>query len=118
MWSSKLLLVRCPEKDVKPDREPQRANRRWNPLTLSAALILTQRAGAISATGGHHVRIAGCTFRNLGATAVSFAHGGLKKDTNYAAAGRLRLGDREYKKGLMLCPEVSDHAVWADAKLQ
>lgn len=37
----------------------------------------------------------------------SFAHGGMKKDSNYAGSGPLKLGGQVYPKGLLLCPEVS-----------
>jgi len=37
----------------------------------------------------------------------AFAHGGVKKDANYAATGDFRLAGKTYKKGLMTCPEAA-----------
>ena len=48
----------------------------------------------------------------------SFAHGGLKRDVNYAGNGPVKLGGTPYAKSLMLCPETAGgggrgHVVYA-----
>ena len=75
----------------------------------SAAFAADERSAIVSAT---------FTVRKLGPGAGihladlpeldSFAHGGLKKDTNYAGSGLLKLGAHEYQKALLLCPEQTE----------
>jgi len=48
----------------------------------------------------------------------TFAHGGLKRDVNYAGNGPVKLGGKPYAKSLMLCPETAKgggrgHVVYA-----
>lgn len=93
--------------------EPTTASPRYTqPITLRAAATL--RAAVFAA--GQRSAVVSATFsvRKFGPDAGihlsdlpeldSFAHNGMKKDVNYAGKGLLKLDDREYRKGLLLCP--------------
>ncbi|MFW6161587.1 MAG: NPCBM/NEW2 domain-containing protein [Planctomycetota bacterium] len=106
-----------------------KAPRYQQPIELEQSATLRARAFARGEGGTVASPIVGATFRVIDfgpgkpvhlsdlIPSDSLAHGGLKRDANYAESGPIRLGGNAYRKGLLMHPESGDaggtaHAVW------
>ncbi|OQW96460.1 MAG: hypothetical protein BWK77_04620 [Verrucomicrobia bacterium A1] len=111
-------------------REPGPTSPRYDkPLRLTRSTIVRARvvpdsgpdvAGAAAASGTYTATHlgpgAGIWLSDLTAVDV-LAHGGLKRDLNYAGKGPLCLQGTPLEKGLLMCPETTEaggrgHATW------